>query len=250
LRKSTPHLIAFWGQHKCGSNWINRITEAVATRIGLRYEKFSRPTEFDRDLPAHVARNGLQCVSWVNAEHRMIKDLDYRAYHVVRDPRDILVSAYFSHLKTHPTDRWPRLAEFRPKLQAVSKDEGLMMEFDFIKDVFRRLREWDLSDQRTLTLRLEDISPDPPAAFRRAFEFVGFFDAGLSEWGFKRIMKRFRFEKMSGGRRRGVENRDSHFRKGEHGDWKNHFTAEHTAYFKAQLNDILVKYGYERGDAW
>ncbi|MCC6142695.1 MAG: sulfotransferase domain-containing protein [Candidatus Hydrogenedentes bacterium] len=243
-------LMAYFGQHKSGSNWIHQITGKLARKAGLRYERYTRPTEFDRDLAAHVETNRVDCVSWVNAEWTLVKDVEFKAFHVVRDPRDILVSAYFSHLKTHPTENWPRLAEFRPKLQAVSKEEGIMMEFDFIRDVFRRFRDWEVGDPRVIQFRLEDISQDYISHFRQAYEFIGLFDRGLKDRHFLEVMEEMSFEKMSGGRKKGEENKDSHYRKGVHGDWQNHLTPEHIAYFKQEHNDLLVKYGYEKDANW
>lgn len=242
--------MAFWGQHKCGSMWLNTITGALCKKAGIRYRKFSHPGEFGHDLPKYVADHGLECVSWVNAEWNVVKDLDFRGFHVVRDPRDLLVSAYFSHLKTHPTEAWPQLAEFRPFLERATMEDGLFMEFGFIPDTFRRLREWQLDDPRVLQLRLEDVSPDPVNALREAYRFIGLFDRGLTEADFLAVMDRHRFESVSGGRKPGEEDRNSHFRKGIAGDWKNHLTERHVRYFKTALNDVLLKYGYEQDDRW
>ena len=112
-------LVAYFGQHKCASAWCHGIMGRMAKKAGLRHQKFSRRTEFDSDLGAYVARHRLGAVSWVNAEYTLLAGLDCRGFHVVRDPRDILVSAYFSHLTTHPTENWPRLVPFREKLQAA-----------------------------------------------------------------------------------------------------------------------------------
>lgn len=40
------------------------------------------------------------------------------------------------------------------------------------------------------------------------------------------------------------------FRKGEIGDWRNHFTPEHKAAFHAVAGPLLVDLGYEKDDAW
>jgi hypothetical protein len=65
-----------------------------------------------------------------------------------------------------------------------------------------------------------------------------------------RIIDRFRFSKLTGGRKRGEENPNSHYRKGEPGDWKNHFTDAHVAAFKERYNDLLLKLGYESEPDW
>jgi hypothetical protein len=242
--------MAFFGQHKSGSTWMNRMTISLCRKAEIPVARFSKRADFNYDLGKYVADHGVRCVAWNNAEWSIVKDLNFRAFHVVRDPRDILVSAYYSHLKTHPTNEWPQLAQFRPFLQGAKMEDGLFMEFGFIPDVFRRLREWDTTDPRVLQLRLEDVSKCPKEKLRQAYTFAGFFDAGVTDEIFEESLEENSFEKLSGGRKKGQENRDSHYRKGTAGDWKNHFNERHITYFKSALNDILVKYGYEKDSNW
>lgn len=44
--------------------------------------------------------------------------------------------------------------------------------------------------------------------------------------------------------------KSSTFRKGEIGDWKNHFTDEHKHLFKKTAGKALIKMGYEKGYEW
>jgi len=242
--------IAYCGQHECASGWLNRITAELAAAAGLRYEEFNRPEMFGSDLGTHIEANNLECISWTNTHYRMIQDLDFRAFHVVRDPRDLFVSAYFSHRNSHPTDDWPKLVPFREKLLAVSKEEGLILELDFLSRVFDRFRAMDLNDPRILQLTLERISPNDLAELERAYEFIGLFDRGLKPRHCRRVMKANSFEKRSRGRKKGVEDQQSHYRKGVAGDWQNHFTEEIRTVFKERCNDILIQYGYEADENW
>jgi hypothetical protein len=52
------------------------------------------------------------------------------------------------------------------------------------------------------------------------------------------------------GRERGQENRRRFYRKGIAGDWKNHFTPEHSRIFKELAGDMLIRLGYEEGLDW
>ena len=58
------------------------------------------------------------------------------------------------------------------------------------------------------------------------------------------------FNRLSGGRTRGQENTNNHYRKGVHGDWLNHFTLEHMAEFKKAYGDLVLQYGYETDPDW
>lgn len=72
----------------------------------------------------------------------------------------------------------------------------------------------------------------------------------IPEWLLKEILTKKSFRRLSGGRRRGQENVQSHYRKGIPGDWRNHLEAVHIRAFKSDHNDLLVKLGYETDDNW
>jgi restriction endonuclease Mrr len=59
-----------------------------------------------------------------------------------------------------------------------------------------------------------------------------------------------RFETITKGRARGVENVMSHYRKGVAGDWINHFTRQHAEAFEASFGDLLTRLGYEEDSDW
>ena len=57
------------------------------------------------------------------------------------------------------------------------------------------------------------------------------------------------FSRLSGGRRQGQEDRDSHFRKGLVGDWSNHFDDAARAAFEAAAGALLEQLGYRQSPA-
>ena len=63
-------------------------------------------------------------------------------------------------------------------------------------------------------------------------------------------LERLSFKKLAGGRKKGEENIKSHYRKGVHGDWKNHLNDDHVAFFKEHYNELLIKLGYETDGDW
>jgi hypothetical protein len=58
-----------------------------------------------------------------------------------------------------------------------------------------------------------------------------------------------RFEKKAH-RRKGEEDPRSHYRKGQPGDWRNHFNEAHVAAFKEKFGDLVVQLGYEPDNNW
>ena len=59
-----------------------------------------------------------------------------------------------------------------------------------------------------------------------------------------------RFQALSGGRPRGVEDRESHFRKGVAGDWRQYFSNRVKRAFKSRYGGHLIAAGYERDLDW
>ena len=66
----------------------------------------------------------------------------------------------------------------------------------------------------------------------------------LPEPAVSSAVRRKSFERLSGGRKKGEENVESHYRKGKAGDWKNHLSADHLASFEAQHPGLVERLGY------
>ena len=239
-----------------------------------------------RDLPAYVANNGVNFLSYGNADIAFVRGLeDHRGFHVIRDPRDIAVSAYFSHLRSHSTDDWPELIAYREKLNSVSKDEGLALEIKNRAEEFGHLSSWDYANESILEIRFEELVTNSYEHFLSIFEHLQLIDNTDYRWtdraktlslelldfvtpvtarSLSRRIKpknlsgaeivvatwRNRFQAQTAGRKLGVERQGSHYRKGQPGDWRNHFKEEHREMFKELYPHLLESLGYEESSDW
>jgi len=274
----TPTL-AYFGHHKAASTWLGDITRELSRAAGLAYASVHSPRKFDGDLAAFVSSRRVEFLSYVNANRRYVSTLgDFRAFHVIRDPRDIIVSSYFSHLHTHPTDDWPELIEHRRELQQTDEERGMYIVMDFLQDVLDDIATWDYSDHRILELKMEDVVRAPEETLVRAFSFLGLVDSdqpllrrevarGLAAVNRRTSRVSIRalplpasvataslgrnaFALKSNGRAPGVESVSSHYRKGVPGDWVNHFSSGHITRFKERYGAQLVRLGYESDLDW
>ncbi len=283
---SRPPLLAFFGHHKCASTWIHNIVDALCAEAGWRLDYLYGEHQFDRNLAAHVERKKLDWISYVNADARHLAGLPaLRGFHVVRDPRDLVVSAYFSHLHSHPTHTWPELVPHREALIACDKTQGLLREIEFSSQFLAHMAGWDYGRPDVLELKQEQFTKDPYRGFLDIFRFLGVLDeshynkrrwlpyltqstvnitqrlaGGVQPLRLPRdsipgervlgVVYDNRFEKFSGGRGKGKENVKSHYRKGQGGDWINHFEDVHVRAFKERWNDLLLALGYETNADW
>jgi Sulfotransferase domain len=164
----------------------------------------------------------------------------------IRDLRDTLISAYFSIRDSHLIED-PLMQKWRIVLSKLNKEEGMKYLLEvWLPTCGYIQRSWLESGERVF--HLEDCMANASDTLGEAFG---------NGWGLpverqrlEDVTGRYSFERLSGGRERGEEDAKSHYRKGIHGDWRNHFTPAITRRFKALFSDLLVIGGYERDADW
>lgn len=278
-------LLAYFGHHKCATTWIGIIVKQMCDDMHLKTANVYESRMFNDNLDLFIKENFIDFLVYTNADIRYVQSLNnFLGFHVVRDPRDIVVSAYFSHLYSHSTQDWSELVDYRAKLQNASRDDGLMLEMDFRKKQFEEMYNWDYSQPNVLEVKMEDLIKYPYDEMAKVFSFlqvphtkynvmktlsfllttilnrIQHKSKGIFPF-YKRVknipmgillgyVHHYRFSTLAEGRKQGQENSKSHFRKGIAGDWANHFNTEHRAYFKKNYNDLLLKLGYEKSSNW
>lgn len=285
LPERSPSLKCFFGHHKCASTWIRRIVRSVSVLMGMNETVVHNAAQIlqSRTLQDHLLQTNTAIFCYTNADVEQVKQLkQYRGVHVIRDPRDIIVSAYYSHLYSHPLNDWPELALQRTRLQSVDKDEGLILTIQFLQSSFALMSQWDYSNPDVLELKMEDLIADPLAGFLAIFRFWGLLHEGqprpleklamglnqlnqrgrsklpfgwplspikvpltrISSLTISEIVKESSFERLTGGRSPGQQLATSHYRNGKPGDWMNHLKPDHIIYFNKLYGDLPRRLGY------
>jgi Sulfotransferase domain len=258
---TAPQILGYFGHHKCGTQWVKAILQDIAHALTLTCVVYNNPRQFGGDLQKAIADQGVRFFLYVNAEQRYVASLiRYRGFHMVRDPRDIAVSAYYSHLYSHPIGTWwPELVRYRDELQELDHDAGLMRELEELAPQFHNMSCWNYANPNILEVRMEHVTHDPLGWFERIFDFLGILHredearrtgTALSRETLIRILDKNSFSALAGGRDRGEEDIRSHYRKGVSGDWASHFGAAHVDYFKEHYNNLLLDLGYEHRADW
>lgn len=296
----------YFGHHKCASQYIKTIlrqsaillgwsvkVDGIASQLPMDYhlrEPFASRILAKNELLASGAYD-LICLE--NADNDALAIVEahrrYRGFHVIRDPRDIVVSGYFSHRYSHPVSEHesPWLWEYRRQINALPDlESGLLTEIEFCSTYFARLRDWNYENPNILEVRYETLIADSLKTFGQIFGFLGVsipaFDpfrltqAGanlalyalrkstrrssgrppalksdtLPEQALRYLLQRHSFQRKSGGRNRGTENVQHHYRKGVAGDWRNYFTPRLKDAFKEHYPGLLTKLGYATDENW
>ena len=243
-------MFAYFGHHKCGTVWIVSIIKEIAQSAGLKVAHHHNDTGFAGDIAVYREQFPFDFWCYTNADYCFVRGLEVRGFHVVRDPRDVIVSGYFSHLNSHPEEGWPQLHHYRKFLRSLSKEEGLLREMEFLGPILYHMLVWDRPAPGVRDVRFEELIADPGGLFCEIFAGLGLVPHRISETAVREAVGRYSFSRFTGGRNPGAEDTTHHFRKGVPGDWRNHFTLAHVAYFKMLYNPLLLKLGYERHQDW
>ncbi len=165
---------------------------------------------------------------------------------VYRDPRDMIISHIFYATQMHK-GHWMRryytevLQTMEQRIDAAI--QGVDEPGSELTDIRRRYLGylgW-LEQPGVLSLRFEDLILQRRAAFGRILDYLEERGAPIqaqSETALD-IMEAAIAPKKSGT-----------FRKGQPGNWREHFTEGNIALFKEKTGDLLVRLGYEQDGAW
>ncbi len=243
-------MIAYFGHHKCATRWICEILSDLTKSIGCSYVRVSKPTDFNNNLGQFMAKRNNDFLFFTNAGYSFVSTLsEMKAFHVVRDARDICISAYFSHLYSHQTDTWPELVAHRAALSQVDFESGLCLDMEFSRRYIERIGSWNYKDERIMEIRFEDLTQNPYVNFKRVLLHLQLNDL-VSDSELTELLERHSFMAKTGGREPGQEDIRAHYRMGKGGDWYRYFTPVSKSYFKELYNWVLLASGYEQSDDW
>lgn len=242
---SAPDNLFILTMQKSGSQWIKRVLndKRVKKKSNLylypqhRYEW----NQFHEKFPRGVFVPGLYMSYDLYEEIK--KPKNHKTLCIMRDPRDIVISWYFSMLKTHAL--MGKVGRYRKALKNMDIDEGLHYCIDELSIKFIAMRTWinNKNDKNLYIIRFEDLTKDPDEAFKKIFKYL---NININESEIRKINKKYSKENM---RKKDLENRqdksDSHYRiKGsKHSDY---FKERHYEHFYNVSGDLVTALGYEK----
>ena len=236
---------------KTASRWLRRILldREVVRYSGLRHTEIpGLKGGYQQILPKRAIIGPIYNIFPRDVAALQTTDPTF-AFFVVRDPRDVIVSWYYSMKESHVSagTNFEGVSRMRTDLNSLSKEEGLCYAIDRHKQKFEIYRAWmNMQSPCMHLVRFEDLTgPDAFSAFRELFDAM---DIRMPDERLQKLLETYSFENMAG-RTKGQEVRSAHLRKGIAGDWENHFTEDVHEYFNHAAGDIVQHLGYQNGSA-
>jgi len=270
FKGDSGHLLLHCCHHRVGTRWFGGVLSSIADYYGL---PFIRDNDYRSPITGNDQSKFTNRPSIFLQNHSYIDfsllPESYKGSHIIRDPRDIVISGYYYHLWT--VEEWANkpIKDLRPDIEAhwpllpikeiynmtykqylnsLSREEGIFAEIQRSSSlVIRDIVNWDYTNENFFEFRYEDIISDEHGIFRKIFEHYGFSEDAVGKS--LRIAETHSFRNVTD-RSIGDVKEESHTRSGKLGQWKNEFTDSHKEYFKELHGEDLIKLGYEHDMHW
>lgn len=172
---------------------------------------------------------------------KLDKPAAHRAFFVLRDPRDMVVSSYFSTRNSHSP--MGDVLEVRKALLDLPRKEGMLFLIEDLarKGRFKSLRSWATAPptEELRIVRYEDLTGERQTEeVDRLLRHCGIPvpPAELSQ-----LLTKYSFSSMNSKHGTAAV---SHYRKGQPGDWVNHFDDDIYDAFVRHAGDLVERLGY------
>lgn len=198
--------------------------------------------------------------------------------HVMRDPRDIVISGYLYHLRTtelwcihkdfdlsppidypnvpfsqrHRAEDWKkkyisslRGCSYQEKLRSLSQEDGIAFEMQhYGKWTIENMMEWDYRKNNILEIGFEEIMMDYESTFRRIFLYLGLAKKQLDEA--MRIARKHNINRKTEEEVQSMV----HVYSRQTSKWHKYFSPMHKDLFLDMFGDCLITLGYESTNEW
>jgi hypothetical protein len=235
--------------HKTGTVWMDGVFKGIAAALGCKYIQLNSRN----DRPPDESEGPSILFSHDSNFRRLVPLFDrddVRIFHLIRDPRDVLISAMHYHKKS--TETWLHEAvpgyDNRTYQRTLNGLKTTLEKYIFEMEhstgnTIRDMLQWDYDRPNCIEARYEDLRQD-----KQLHCWSGMMDA-LGFDSAEQVVCRDLFRKNSlfgnltlyGSR---------HVRSGDVAQWKHEFTPELAAAFLERFPSALQVLEYEADDGW
>lgn len=235
-----PNLVVVGTHHKTGTAWLMSIFKILADDHGLSYFY-----GLQEDLPEGTE---------IFFQHHSLFNFQtlpkpYRGLHMIRDPRDVIISGCLYHQKAdepwlHYSDSAFDGLTYQQKINSLeSLDEQISFEMEHAgRRTLEAMLAWDYNQLDFFEVKYEDLIEDQDLLlFHQLFSFLGFPGQTIPAL----LATAYQNSLFSGKLARSL-----HLRSGKRNQWKEYFTAQHRQKFASLFGDALIQLGYEKDYSW
>jgi hypothetical protein len=235
--------------HKAGTVWMNQTFRAICKALGTPF------VSIDRTKDVGELRN-VAAPAVLSDSHSKFKDCQWlltdggnRIFHLIRDPRDVIISSMHYHRKSD--EKWLHVPEERyggvsrqERLNSLADDEARYLFEIENSQGLARMGTWNYARPNTFECKYEDLIVDKEMnLFTRIASHLGFEENDLAA-----CREVFWRNSLFGDKP--VKKQQKHVRSGAPRQWPGVFNRRMGEAFVKTFGDILVQTGYEPDNSW
>jgi len=260
------HQILIFTYHKTGTTLFEKVFTAISERHGLNMAKCYGMVPFIDPRP--------DIVMVIHAQLGSLPTRPFRGIRSIRDPRDILVSAYNYH--KHCTEKWCVSTDFDPsppirfprvpaayhhlrerwkrdylkRLGGISYQQNILMRDrgdgiafeleNYVGVILDSMWSWPHRDERIVDVKMEDTSADFDGSMSGVFRHLGFAEADVPE------LLEIAGDHDVGRMDDAALAADPHIHGRDRSKWRTFLTEAEIAGFERRYGDLVSILGYER----
>lgn len=263
--------ICIFVHHKVGTVLLSKVFGDICREFGWKFKalpgkQYQLPRDIDVALFSHSQIDPNEI------------ETPYVGLHVIRDPRDIIVSGYQYHRRTtekwctnsdvtpespinfpkvpfsqqHRTEDWKAKyleslngMSYQDNLLNMSRTDGLLFELqNYGSWTLEGINNWNYDNENILEIKIEDLISDYDKNFLHVFEHLQISKPEIAIC--MKIASHHNLKNMS----------DSEVEKVKHvssrnpSRWKEYFEDIHKQAFLDKFGDTLIELGYEKNNHW
>ena len=234
--------------HRCGTVWFNNFFKQIEI-VGIKPISYNQGgRSYSKIINKPLQSNSIafnMCCDY--DRFKIVAGNKYKAIHVYRDPRELIVSNYYSWKESHPNNQFLIERDRRIKVIKMNKDDGMIFVIDELhkyKNIWNAMRSWaESNDPNVKFFKLTELlKKDNLSEF---ICFMNFLECDYNQDSLAKVLKNLSFKKITN-REIGVQQNNNHFRSGTDKTWRSELTDKVLEHFYNVTDNLTEILGYNR----
>jgi len=245
-------MLIYLSWRRTASTWVIEILKKYCKENNLKYNDavfyptsnnieylgFSFGTHYRIHNPKQLINNDIIQIDRQNEffiNQLKNENINFNAFTIIRDPRDILISDYFFIKNGKSKNFW--ILRIRPILKNLDMESGINFLISYYISRFDEM-ERIIDNNEIMKISYDQITNNPSLYFKKIFTYG---NISINEILLNEIINKNNFDFFSNGRQKGIENQNSHYRIGISGSWKKYFNNKNILLFNILYSSLINK---------